>query len=77
MENQTQKNNWLEVGTPRCGIVFGLVGVLVAVLLMVIGFWKTLFIAVMFAAGFVLGAINHKTAFIKSFINRLFPPKGE
>ncbi len=77
MDNQTQNKNWLQVGTTRCGIVYGLIGVLVAVLLMVIGFWKTFFIAAMFALGFVLGAVNHKTAFIKAFINRLFPPKGE
>ena len=75
-----EKKNSFEffrVGTPQCGLTMGLGGVVLAFLLLFLGFWKTLFIAAFFAIGFFAGAFNHKTDWIKKQINRLFPPKGE
>ena len=69
--------DFFRFGTPQCGVAMGLVGIAVACLLLFLGFWKTLFIAVFFAGGFFLGAFNHKTDWLKKQINRLFPPKGE
>ena len=69
--------NWLPIGTPKGGIVCGLMGAVLAILLMFAGFWKTLMIALFFAAGFFFGATSNKTAAFKGWINKLFPPKGE
>ncbi|MBP3648507.1 MAG: DUF2273 domain-containing protein [Clostridia bacterium] len=67
MQESNQK--WLQVGTPLCGIVFGLVGVLIALSLIFLGFWKTLLILVMFGIGYVLGAFNNKKKFIEATIS--------
>jgi uncharacterized membrane protein len=76
MENP-KNSDFFRIGTPRCGLVMGLVGVVLALLFLFLGFWRTLFILVFFAAGFFVGAYNHKVEWIKKLINRLFPPKGE
>ncbi len=53
-----------EPGTPASVIAYGLVGVLVAVLFLLIGFWRTLLICVCFAVGAFLGGVKDKRAFI-------------
>ena len=58
MQESNQKK--LQVGTPLCGIVFGLVGVIIALSLIFLGFWKTLLILVLFGIGYVLGAFGNK-----------------
>ncbi len=65
------------VGTLSCGIFTGILGVILALMLLFLGFWKTLFILVFFAGGFALGAFSRKVDWFKNLINRLFPPKGE
>jgi uncharacterized membrane protein len=65
----------MEWGTPQCGIFWGIVGIVVALLLLFVGFWKTLFVAVLFAVGLFFGGVKDKTAFIKNLINRIFPPR--
>ena len=54
-------------GTPLCALVYAALGVILATLLLTIGFWRTLFIAV-FAA---LGAM---CAFSISAITAFYPP---
>lgn len=63
-------------GTPACGAFCGVLGVLVAVLLLTIGFWKTLFVALLCVLGVFIGAVKDKSTFLKAVINRLFPPKA-
>ncbi len=63
-------------GTPACGVFCGALGILVAVLLLTIGFWKTLFVALLCALGVFIGAVKDKSSFLKAVINRLFPPKA-
>lgn len=67
MQESNQK--WLQVGTPLCGVIFGLVGVLIALSLIFLGFWKTLLIVVMFGIGYVLGAFNNKKKVLEATIN--------
>lgn len=72
-----EKKNLLRVGTPLCGLVCGIVGAVIALALLLLGFWRALFVALFFAAGYFVGAYRNKTEIIKGCINRLFPPKGE
>ena len=65
------------IGTPLCGLIFGIVGALIALMLLYMGFWRTLFVAVLLAAGYFLGASANKQETVKRWINRLFPPKNE
>lgn len=74
-------NAWLPAllkwGTPLCGVFCGVVGAIVAVLIMCIGFWQTLFVAVLAAVGAFVGAVPNKVKWIRDTINRLFPPKNQ
>ena len=69
--------DFFQIGTAKCGVAFGLAGVALAFLLLFLGLWKTLFIALLFCVGFFLGFVDHKQEKMKQLINQLFPPKGE
>ena len=62
-------------GTPAFGIAVGLLLVAVAVLIMTIGFWKTLLLVALFAVGYVLGAVDDVGSFFKTAANRVVPEK--
>ena len=65
------------IGTRQCGMFMGTLGVALAFLLLFLGFWKTLMVAVFFAIGYAIGANSNKVVLFKAWINKLFPPKGE
>lgn len=62
-------------GTPAFGILMGAVLAALGVLVMVIGFWKTLVLTVLFAIGYFLGTVEDKGEFMKNAANRLIPDK--
>ena len=65
----------LKRGTPAFGIAVGLALVGLGALVMLIGFWKTLVLAVLFAIGFFLGTVENKSEFMKNAANRLIPDR--
>ena len=65
----------LKKGTPGRGLIFGAVLVVLGALVMLIGFWKTLILALLFAAGYFIGAVDQKRDFLKNTANRLIPNK--
>lgn len=65
----------LKRGTPVCGIIIGLALVALGALVMLIGFWKTLILAALFAIGYFLGTVENKSDFIKNTANKLIPNK--
>ena len=66
-----------EIGTPECGIALGIVGAVVALMILFLGFWRTVFVAVLFAAGYFIGSSRDKAESVRAFVNKRFPPKGE
>ena len=62
-------------GTPIYGIVIGAALVALGALVMLIGFWKTLILAVLFAVGYFLGTVENKSEFMKNAANKLIPDK--
>lgn len=62
-------------GTPACGLFCGVCGIVLAVLLLAIGFWKTVFVVLLCALGAFLGGVKDKEAFLRRVVNRVFPPK--
>ncbi|MEG0742443.1 MAG: DUF2273 domain-containing protein [Clostridia bacterium] len=76
-DKQHDRQDCFRMGTPRCGLLMGLLGAAVAFMLLFLGFWRTLLVAVLFAAGYALGAYQNKGEILKNWINKLFPPKGE
>lgn len=76
MANEDQ-SKWLKIGTKHCGWLIGLCGAALALMLLFLGFWRTLMISVFFGVGYMFGSNNQKIVSIKNFINKIFPPKGE
>lgn len=64
-------------GTPLCALAYAALGVILATLLLTIGFWRTLFIAVFAALGALAGGISNKRDAVRVAINRSFPPKDK
>ena len=64
-------------GTPLCALAYAALGVILATLLLTIGFWRTLFIAVFAALGALAGGIGSKRDAVRVAINRSFPPKDK
>ena len=64
-------------GTPLCALAYAALGVILATLLLTIGFWRTLFIAVFAARGALAGGIGNKRDAVRVAINRSFPPKDK
>ena len=62
-------------GTPGFGILLGAALVALGALVMIIGFWKTLVLAVLFGIGYFLGTVENKSEFMKNAANRLIPDK--
>jgi len=66
-----------KMGTPLCGVLCAVLGVLLALMLLFLGFWRTLFVAVLACAGYLIGATENKSEALRQLINKCFPPKGE
>ncbi|MBQ8537567.1 MAG: DUF2273 domain-containing protein [Clostridia bacterium] len=64
-----------EIGTPQCGFLGAAAGVVLAVLLLFLGFWKTFFICLLGAVGAYLGGVKDKAQFWKNVINKILPSK--
>jgi uncharacterized membrane protein len=47
----------------------------VAALVMLIGFWKTLVLALLFGIGFFIGKVENKQEFIRDTANKIIPAK--
>lgn len=67
--------NKLKIGTPAMGIAIGAALAGAGVLVMLIGFWKTLLLLILFAAGYFIGTVENKQEFIKGAVNRIIPAK--
>ena len=65
----------LKKGTPAFGLILGAALVVLGALVMLIGFWKTLALCVLFAVGYFLGTVENKREFMKNTANKLIPDK--
>lgn len=65
----------LTPGTPLCSALYALLGVIIAVLLLTIGFWKTLFIFAFALVGGLIGGIGNKQEAVRAALNRRFPDR--
>lgn len=59
-------------GTPQAAVFFGVLGLIVALLLLLIGFWKTLLVVVCCLTGCFLGGVEDKAGFIRRIADRLY-----
>ena len=62
-------------GTSGFGILIGAALVALGALVMLIGFWKTLALCVLFGVGYFIGTVENKGEFMKNAANKLIPDK--
>ena len=65
--------NNLKRGTVMFGIFLGCLCVLLGMLVMLLGFWKTLILAALFAVGYFIGAIDNKKDFVRETVDKVVP----
>ncbi len=64
-------------GTPSFGLFLGFTLAVLGLLVMTVGFWKTLILGLLFFLGYFLGAVEDKSQFAKDALNRVIPEKKE
>ena len=79
-ENKENKRNEftakiLQVGTAECAIFFAVLAMVLALLFLSLGFWKTVLIAVLVCLGLFIGGVKNKKQWLAEKINKLFPPR--
>lgn len=65
----------IKKGTLQRGLVFSLLGAVIATLLLSIGILRTLFVCLLTVAGFWIGKIGDKEQFAKDTLNKVIPKK--
>lgn len=68
--------NMFKIGTPECAVTSAVIAMLLALLVLLVGFWKALLIALVMLLGAFLGGVKNKRDSVSAFINRIFPPKS-
>lgn len=58
-------------GTVECAIACALLGIIVALMLLWIGVWRTLLIVVLVAIGAFIGGVKDKKAFIRNILEKI------
>ncbi len=79
MSDQERKSvfsNVFTIGTPECAIFFSVAAMVLALLILTVGFWKAVLIAALRAVGAFLGGVKDKRQCLKNVINRLFPARS-
>lgn len=64
-----------KVGTPECAIFFAAVAMVVAILILTVGLWKTLLVALFIGLGLFIGGVSDKKDKLRNLINTLFPAR--
>lgn len=66
-------DNALKIGTQECAIFSAVIAMVLAVLFLLAGFWKTMLVAILMLLGAFLGGVKDKKQWIKNLVNRVLP----
>ena len=67
--------NLFKAGTPECAIFSGAAAMVLGLLLLTVGFWNTVWIALFGVIGGFLGGVKDKKQMLKNVLNRIIPDK--
>ncbi|MBR3015956.1 MAG: DUF2273 domain-containing protein [Clostridia bacterium] len=70
-------NRAFRIGTPECAVFSAAVAMVLGLLFLWIGFWKTLFIFCLMLLGLFIGGVEDKQEWFRNLVNRLFPPRAD
>ena len=77
MTDPNKRSFWQDAfrpGTKACALLCSILGIVVALSLLSIGFWKTLLLCACFGIGWFFGAVQDKPGFFKRLVDRWFRP---
>ncbi len=66
----------LTIGTPECAALMGVVGLVLGILFLLLGFWKTLLVIAIMLLGVFIGGVKDKKTFAANIVNKLFPQRS-
>ena len=66
-------DNLLRIGTPECAVFCASVAMVLALLFLLVGFWRTVLIAALMAIGAFSGGVKNKKQWFADRINKIFP----
>ncbi|MBR4332135.1 MAG: DUF2273 domain-containing protein [Clostridia bacterium] len=74
-EDRPSLTNIFKIGTPECAIFCCVAGVCLGLLLLTVGFWNALWIALLGAIGAFVGGAKGKKQVVKNLLNKVIPDK--
>ena len=66
-------DNMLRIGTPECAVFCASVAMVLALLFLLVGFWRTVLIAALMAIGAFIGGVKNKKKWFADRINKIVP----
>lgn len=75
LEDRPSLTNIFKIGTPECAIFCCVAGVCLGLLLLTVGFWNALWIALLGAVGAFVGGAKGKKQVVKNLLNKVIPDK--
>ena len=67
--------NVFKAGTPECAVFSAAAAMVLGLLLLTVGFWNTVWIALFGVVGGILGGVKDKKQMLKNVLNRIIPDK--
>ena len=64
-----------KAGTSECAVFSAAAAMVLGLLLLTVGFWKTVWVALFGVAGGFLGGVKDKKQMLKNVLNRIIPDK--
>ncbi len=64
----------MEPGTTLAMLIYGALGLIIALLMLLIGFWKTMLVVACCLIGCFIGGVRDKKEFIRLLLARFFRP---
>ena len=74
-DNHSFFHQMCKIGTPECAVFSAVIAMALGLLLLLVGFWNTVWIALLLAVGAFLGGVKDKKQWLKDVLNRIIPNK--
>ncbi len=74
-KDQPSLAKYFRIGTPECAIFCGAAAMALGLLLLTVGFWNTVWIALLTVCGGFLGGVKDKKQWLKNVLNHIIPDK--
>jgi uncharacterized membrane protein len=66
----------IEPGSPQAVLFFGILGLCIALLFLLLGFWRTVLLILCCLSGCLIGGIKDKAGILRRLANRLYKGRG-